>query len=121
MNGIIESSTNLGAGPIGEGLSRNKARNGIETMNWCRTEEEADAVRGRGLLDNHHLTTDLKEAVQFSDHIDMAIKAGQELSLEEMDALMERYLKEEFNRTCPHGRPIIHELTKDDFKRWFKR
>lgn len=51
----------------------------------------------------------------------MAIKAGQELTLDEMRSLIEAYLKEEFNRTCPHGRPIIHKVTKENLNVWFKR
>jgi DNA mismatch repair protein MutL len=51
----------------------------------------------------------------------MAVKAGQELTHGEMDALVERYLKEEFNRTCPHGRPITHKLTREALDVWFKR
>ena len=51
----------------------------------------------------------------------MAVKAGRELAHEEMDALVERYLKEEFNRTCPHGRPITHELSREALDAWFKR
>ncbi|HOY64190.1 MAG TPA: hypothetical protein PK745_13545, partial [bacterium] len=51
----------------------------------------------------------------------MAVKAGQTLTHAEMDALVERYLKEEFNRTCPHGRPITHKLTREALDVWFKR
>ncbi len=51
----------------------------------------------------------------------MAIKAGQRLTHEEMHALVSDLLKTEFNRTCPHGRPIIHSITLDTLKGWFKR
>ncbi|HOO56694.1 MAG TPA: DNA mismatch repair endonuclease MutL [bacterium] len=51
----------------------------------------------------------------------MAIKAGQELSVEEMNELIGKYLNEEFNRTCPHGRPIIHEIKLETLNAWFKR
>jgi DNA mismatch repair protein MutL len=51
----------------------------------------------------------------------LAVKAGQELSTEEMGALVGRYLGEEFNRTCPHGRPIIHAISQENLNAWFKR
>ncbi len=51
----------------------------------------------------------------------MAVKAGQELDIEEMRALADSYMKEEFNRTCPHGRPIIHEVSRENLNAWFKR
>lgn len=51
----------------------------------------------------------------------LAVKAGQELSAEEMNALAARYLKEEFNRTCPHGRPIVHKVSLENLNAWFKR
>jgi DNA mismatch repair protein MutL len=51
----------------------------------------------------------------------MAVKAGQELTLDEMRALVESYLKEEFNRTCPHGRPIIHKVSRENLNAWFRR
>ncbi|MEW6200909.1 MAG: DNA mismatch repair endonuclease MutL [bacterium] len=51
----------------------------------------------------------------------MAIQGGQKLSREEMKALVEEYLTEEFNRTCPHGRPIMFELSREALNSWFKR
>ncbi len=51
----------------------------------------------------------------------MAVKAGQELDTDEMRALVDCYMKEEFNRTCPHGRPIIHEVSRENLNAWFKR
>jgi len=51
----------------------------------------------------------------------MAVKAGQELDPDEMRTLVDCYMKEEFNRTCPHGRPIIHEVSRENLNAWFKR
>jgi DNA mismatch repair protein MutL len=51
----------------------------------------------------------------------MAVKAGQDLTLDEMRGLVEAYLKEEFNRTCPHGRPIIHKVSRENLNAWFRR
>jgi len=51
----------------------------------------------------------------------MAVKAGQELTIEEMNALVEQLLREEYNRTCPHGRPIFYSITHEMLNSWFKR
>ncbi|MFH1540082.1 MAG: hypothetical protein ABIH66_14100, partial [bacterium] len=51
----------------------------------------------------------------------MAIQGGRKLTLEQMRALVEEYLEQEANRTCPHGRPIMHEITPEILNAWFKR
>ena len=51
----------------------------------------------------------------------LAVKAGQPLSREEMTALVADYLAADFNRTCPHGRPIMHKVSLRELKAWFKR
>lgn len=50
-----------------------------------------------------------------------AVKAYNELSMAEMDKLIEdlRYLDDPFN--CPHGRPTIIKYTVTDFEKRFKR
>lgn len=50
-----------------------------------------------------------------------AVKAYNELSIAEMDKLIEdlRYLDDPFN--CPHGRPTIIKYTVTDFEKRFKR
>lgn len=50
-----------------------------------------------------------------------AVKAYNELSIAEMDKLVEdlRYLDDPFN--CPHGRPTIIKYTVTDFEKRFKR
>lgn len=51
----------------------------------------------------------------------MAVQAGRELSMQEMTALVAEYLNEEFNRTCPHGRPILYEVSREILNTWFRR
>lgn len=51
----------------------------------------------------------------------MAVKAGQELSNEEMKQIVEQLMKQEYNRTCPHGRPIFYSISQDLLNSWFKR
>ena len=49
-----------------------------------------------------------------------AIKAGDKLSLADIDALMAK-IKGNFGLRCPHGRPIAVKITKTEIEKWFKR
>jgi DNA mismatch repair protein MutL len=50
-----------------------------------------------------------------------AIKANQWLSLPEMQALCDQLLELENPFHCPHGRPILIEMTRYDLEKMFKR
>jgi DNA mismatch repair protein MutL len=50
-----------------------------------------------------------------------AIKANNNLSLQEMKSLAERALSMEGISTCPHGRPISVKMTKYQVEKMFKR
>jgi len=50
-----------------------------------------------------------------------AIKAGDRLSLDEQQELIDRLLTMENPYTCPHGRPIIFAISRHDLDRRFKR
>jgi len=64
---------------------------------------------------------DLLDRLYVATACELAIQGGQQLTLQEMHSLMREYLVEEFNATCPHGRPIIKKLSLDEMKTWFKR
>ena len=49
----------------------------------------------------------------------MAIKSGQVLSLNEIEVLLNKMA--EGVLLCPHGRPIVVEITKNQIEKWFKR
>ena len=51
----------------------------------------------------------------------MAVKAGDPLSIEEMNQLIEDLLKCKNPFTCPHGRPIIVSLSNWELDRKFRR
>jgi len=61
------------------------------------------------------------EEVLITASCKMAVKAGDPLSFEEMDALVADLLRSENPYTCPHGRPIIVELPNGDLDRKFGR
>ncbi|MBR3539408.1 MAG: hypothetical protein IKN79_10120, partial [Eubacterium sp.] len=50
-----------------------------------------------------------------------AVKGNQKISLQEVKVLMQELLKLENPYTCPHGRPTIIRMTKDELDRKFKR
>jgi len=50
-----------------------------------------------------------------------AVKAGQHLQIEEMQQLIDDLLAARLHFTCPHGRPTMILLTRDQLDRQFKR
>jgi DNA mismatch repair protein MutL len=50
-----------------------------------------------------------------------AIKAGQKLSAEEMNALLNGLFAAKNPFTCPHGRPTIVRISIDELRRRFLR
>lgn len=50
-----------------------------------------------------------------------AIKAGQELSIRQMEVLLEDLSRTAHPFTCPHGRPTIIKFTNKDLGKMFKR
>ena len=51
----------------------------------------------------------------------VAVKGNQKISFEEAQHLIEDLLTLENPYTCPHGRPTIIKLTKQDLEKKFKR
>ena len=49
-----------------------------------------------------------------------AVKAGDVLSFNSIEKLVENLQNQE-SLLCPHGRPIIVEITKKQIEKWFKR
>lgn len=50
-----------------------------------------------------------------------AIKAGDELKSEETEAFVKELLSDVSIRYCPHGRPVMYELTKHEIEKQFGR
>ena len=63
---------------------------------------------------------DLRENIIISMSCKGAVKAGQNLDMGEMQNMVRR-LHEVGKYTCPHGRPIIVKLTKNDLDKMFGR
>ena len=71
-------------------------------------------------LKNEVETKDLREKIIISMSCRGAVKAGQKLSFDEMQNMVRR-IHEVGKYTCPHGRPIIIKLTKNDLDKMFGR
>ena len=50
-----------------------------------------------------------------------AVKAGERLSREELNRLIEAFRASDYLLTCPHGRPVAVRLTKLEIEKLFKR
>ncbi len=61
------------------------------------------------------------EEVLITASCKMAVKAGDPLTFDEMNALVAALMKSDNPYTCPHGRPIIVELPNGDLDRKFGR
>ncbi|MFQ6615793.1 MAG: hypothetical protein ACE5HZ_03345 [Fidelibacterota bacterium] len=62
-----------------------------------------------------------REAVAASFACRAAVKAGDSLTREEMQTLVDRLFATKHPYYCPHGRPIIINLTLDELDRRFER
>ena len=71
-------------------------------------------------LKNENEIKDLRENIIISMSCKGAVKAGQKLDVDEMRNMVRR-LHEVGKYTCPHGRPIIVKLTKNDLDKMFGR
>ncbi|HBG49265.1 MAG TPA: DNA mismatch repair endonuclease MutL [Cyanobacteria bacterium UBA9971] len=50
-----------------------------------------------------------------------AVKAGEKLSLWQMEELIVNWLDTKFNKTCPHGRKISHTIPSKEIAKFFGR
>ena len=50
-----------------------------------------------------------------------AVKAGDKLSKQEIEALLTYMAKADLFSHCPHGRPVIKQFSDADIKKWFHR
>ena len=50
-----------------------------------------------------------------------AVRAGKILSAGEVNSLINQMREEKMQLQCPHGRPVVVEITKKDMEKWFKR
>ncbi len=51
----------------------------------------------------------------------ISVKAGDELSLAEMEALIQEIYEKDYIHTCPHGRPFVKKISEQDLIKLFER
>lgn len=71
--------------------------------------------------DGHDRPADVRHKIWTTSACRMAVKAGEELSLAEMEQLILELAETENPYLCPHGRPITLTLTYADLLKKFKR
>jgi DNA mismatch repair protein MutL len=50
-----------------------------------------------------------------------AVKAGDNLPTEEIEALLDNMAQADLFSHCPHGRPVLKNFSTKDIKKWFHR
>lgn len=70
---------------------------------------------------SHDIRLDPQERLAASFACKAAIKAGDPLNLEEMNALIDELFLTEYPFVCPHGRPVVVNLTLSDLHKLFGR
>ena len=89
-------------------------------MTWGR---EKDVIKD--IIDNfessHKKYSSLQENIAASFACHAAIKAGDKLSTEEMRELVDRLFGTKHPYYCPHGRPIIIQLSLEELDKRFER
>ena len=78
-----------------------------------------DVVRDLSNIDSRR--SDPRERARWSVACKSAVKAGDSLSVPEMQALVQRLLECDLGRTCPHGRPTTLKLSRELLDRQFGR
>lgn len=74
-----------------------------------------------GFSNTNSLTQDKRIEKIIQASCKHSIKAGDELSHKSIDILIRDMLNMDIVPTCPHGRPVLIKMTKNDFYKKFKR
>ncbi|MFH0765088.1 MAG: DNA mismatch repair endonuclease MutL [Calditrichota bacterium] len=72
-------------------------------------------------VENASIEKDPRHRLAASFACRSAIKAGQALTSQEMQRLIEELFQTDDPEFCPHGRPIYHVLGLREIEKWFKR
>lgn len=86
--------------------------------------EAEDAIREilAGLFERHETSDkEIRQACLATTACRAAIKAGEELSLRQMQLLLEALAATPYPFTCPHGRPTILKFSDKDLAKMFQR
>ena len=85
-------------------------------------DETEDTVRSIiETINEDKSCTDIKRKVAASLACHSAKRAGDSLSESDMKELVSEVLEGKIELRCPHGRPFLHTIKRNDFERIFKR
>ncbi len=109
--------------PFGEETLRVQAL--PNTMKQANMEEFfkeiSQKIEGGNLENPEHAAEKIYEHLHATMACKAAIKAGDRLSINEMDHLIEQILTTEHSTTCPHGRPTTWRIPLQEIERKFQR
>lgn len=74
-----------------------------------------------GVNDAEDIAKKIRQSVLATTACKAAIKAGQELNLQQMEILLKELSATAHPHTCPHGRPTIIKFSTGDLAKMFKR
>jgi DNA mismatch repair protein MutL len=63
----------------------------------------------------------MQERIRSTVACKASVKAGEELTIEEMNALVNELISMDYSSFCPHGRPVVIKLSKEHLDRMFHR
>ena len=80
-----------------------------------------DVLEQFGAAQNKKANGSLLENILASMACKSAVKAGDSLSPEEIEALLNNMARADLFSHCPHGRPVLKQFSDTDIKKWFHR
>lgn len=80
-----------------------------------------DILEQFGTAQNKQANGSLLEDILASMACKSAVKAGDRLSPEEIEALLNNMARANLFSHCPHGRPVLKQFSDADIKKWFHR
>ncbi|TLG74170.1 DNA mismatch repair endonuclease MutL [Culicoidibacter larvae] len=90
-------------------------------MTGLREDEYIQAIIDQIVEKQDISVADLREAAAIMMSCRYSIKANHNLTITEMEDLINELRKCESPYTCPHGRPVIISYSVYDVEKWFKR
>lgn len=80
-----------------------------------------DVLEQFGAAQNKKTNGSLLEDILASMACKSAVKAGDNLSPDEIEALLNNMARADLFSHCPHGRPVLKQFTDAEIKKWFHR
>ena len=80
-----------------------------------------DVLEQFGATQNKKANGSLLEDILASMACKSAVKAGDSLRPEEIEALLNNMARADLFSHCPHGRPVLKQFSDADIKKWFHR